>query len=108
MADEQDAENGRWDVGAKDGAVYVERRGEDNEQVFSDRLQPEDARQLAALLTKFADKAASTDEGGASERDDSFGESGNDGEARSESGGEESEDSDDEDDSDDDDSDGKS
>ncbi|SEH79387.1 hypothetical protein SAMN04489835_4203 [Mycolicibacterium rutilum] len=57
MADQDNGDGGRWDVGAKDGVVLVERRSEDNEQLFTDRLEPEDARQLAGLLTKFADKA---------------------------------------------------
>ncbi|MCV7279168.1 hypothetical protein H7J88_05850 [Mycolicibacterium flavescens] len=57
MADQDNDDGGRWDVGAKDGVVYVERRSEDNQPVFSDQLEPDDARQLAGLLTKFADKA---------------------------------------------------
>lgn len=70
--DRQDnGEGGRWDVGAKGKAVYLERRGEDDQQVFSDRLEPEEARKLASLLNKFADKAASADEGEAAQDDDS-------------------------------------
>jgi hypothetical protein len=52
-----DDEAGRWDVGAKSGAVYLERFSGDDDRTFGDVLTPEDARQLAGLLTKFADKA---------------------------------------------------
>ncbi len=55
-------EGGRWDVGTKNNAVYLERRSEDDKQMFDAQLEPEEARELAALLTKYADKADSTDE----------------------------------------------
>ncbi|TFV57336.1 hypothetical protein E4P42_15655 [Mycobacterium sp. PS03-16] len=105
MADERDGDDGRWDVAAKDGAVHVERRGEDNEQVFTDRLTPEDARQLAALLTKFADKAASAGEGESAKRDDADDDSSDDRQSRSESKDDDSDDDEDSDDDSDDDSD---
>ena len=47
-------EGGRWDVGAKNNAVYLERRSEDDERLFETQLAPEEARELAALLTKSA------------------------------------------------------
>ena len=68
-------EGGRWDVGTKNNAVYLERRGEDNEQLFEAVLEPEEARELGALLTKYADKADSTDENESGDEDDSGDES---------------------------------
>ncbi len=50
-------EGGRWDVGRKNDVVYLERVDESNEQLFDDELTPGEARQLAELLNKFADKA---------------------------------------------------
>ena len=55
-------EGGRWDVGIKDNAVYVERISEDDEQLFDDVVAPDEARELAGLLTKFADKADGSDD----------------------------------------------
>jgi hypothetical protein len=49
-------EGGRWDVGAKNNAVYLERISESDERLFDDSLAPEEARDLAGLLTKYADK----------------------------------------------------
>lgn len=49
-------QGGRWDVGAKNNAVYLERISESDEQLFDDLLAPEEARELAGLLTKFADR----------------------------------------------------
>lgn len=49
-------EGGRWDVGLKDAAVYVERISDDNERLFEDSLAVAEARDLAGLLTKYADK----------------------------------------------------
>lgn len=57
MADQDNGDDGRWDVGATDGVVLVERRGADDKRMFTDRLEPDDARRLAELLSKFADKA---------------------------------------------------
>jgi hypothetical protein len=60
-------EGGRWDVGVDSGAVYVERISEDDKSLFEDSLEPEEARQLGGLLTKYADKAQ---EAGEDEQDD--------------------------------------
>lgn len=49
-------EGGRWDVGIKDAAVYVERVSDSDERVFDDSLTAQEARDLAGLLTKYADK----------------------------------------------------
>ncbi len=51
------SEGGRWDVGRRNDEVYLERVDESNEQLFEDLLAPGEARQLAELLNKFADKA---------------------------------------------------
>lgn len=55
-------EGGRWDVGAKDNAVYLARISEDGEKVFEDLIGPDDARELAGLLNKYADKSEKSDE----------------------------------------------
>ena len=47
---------GRWDVGTKDNAVYLERISGSDERLFDDSVAPEEARELAGLLTKYADK----------------------------------------------------
>ena len=49
-------EGGRWDVGTKKNAVYLERISESDERLFDDLLAPEEARELAGLLAKYADK----------------------------------------------------
>ncbi|OBH00296.1 MULTISPECIES: hypothetical protein [unclassified Mycobacterium] len=49
-------EGGRWDVGTKDKAVYLERVSESDERVFDDLLAADEARALAGLLAKYADK----------------------------------------------------
>lgn len=49
-------EGGRWSVGMKDDAVYVERVSDSDERLFEDSLAAEEARDLAGLLTKYADK----------------------------------------------------
>src|SRR3954469_17855683 len=49
-------EGGRWDVGVKENAVYLERIADGEEQLFEDVLDPDEARALAGLLTKHADK----------------------------------------------------
>lgn len=48
-------EGGQWNVATKENEVYLERMSEDNERMFEDSLAPEEARQLARLLTKHAD-----------------------------------------------------
>ncbi len=49
-------EEGRWDVSVKSNAVCVERISDSDKQLFEDLLAPKEARELAGLLTKFADK----------------------------------------------------
>ena len=65
-------DGGRWDVGVKDNEVYVARIAEDDKQVFDDVVGPDEARKLAGLLTKYADKA---DEAAESDDSDSTDES---------------------------------
>ena len=48
-------EGGQWNVATKENEVYLERVSEDSERLFDDSLAPEEARQLARLLTKHAD-----------------------------------------------------
>ncbi len=55
-------EGGRWDVGTKGNAVYLERISESDERVFDDLLAAEEARELAGLLTKYADKSDESDD----------------------------------------------
>ncbi|MGZ6788991.1 MAG: hypothetical protein ACXVGQ_03540 [Mycobacteriaceae bacterium] len=65
-------EGGRWDVGTKNNAVYLERISESDEQLFDDLLAAEEARELAGLLTKYADKLdESEDSDKSDEADDS-------------------------------------
>ncbi len=49
-------EEGRWDVSVKSNAVCLERISDSDKQLFQDLLAPEEARELAKLLAKFADK----------------------------------------------------
>lgn len=81
-------EGSRWDVGTKDDTITLERFDDSNDRVSEDVLQVEEARELAALLTKHADKLESSDKNDSSGKDDS----------------DEKDDSKDKDDSDDDDS----
>jgi hypothetical protein len=60
-------EGGRWDVSIKDNAVYVERISDSDKRLFDDLLASEEARDLAELLTKYADKL---DESGDSDDSD--------------------------------------
>jgi hypothetical protein len=60
-------EGGRWDVGVKSETVYVQRVSDSDKPLFADALAPEEARELAGLLTKYADKA---DESRDSEKSD--------------------------------------
>jgi hypothetical protein len=55
-------EGGRWDVGSKGNAVLIERISDSDKRLFGDSLAPEDARELAGLLTKYADKADESDD----------------------------------------------
>ena len=63
-------EGGRWDVGTKNNAVYVERISESDERLFDDLLAPEEARELAGLLTKYADKSDDSDDSDDSDKSD--------------------------------------
>jgi len=93
-------EGGRWDVGVENNAVYLERVSESDEQLFDDALEPDEARQLAGLLTKYADKLDEARESGDADEDD---EDEDDDEDDSEDEDEDGDsDDDDEDDSDDD------
>jgi hypothetical protein len=64
-------EGGRWDVGAKGNAVYLERISDSDEQLFGDLLEPLEARALAALLNKYADKVDDSDDSENSDDEDS-------------------------------------
>ncbi|CDO87456.1 hypothetical protein AWC29_18820 [Mycobacterium triplex] len=55
-------EGSRWDVSIKSNAVCLERISDDEDQVFEDSLASDEARKLAGLLTKFADKLDESDE----------------------------------------------
>jgi hypothetical protein len=61
-------EGGRWEVGTKNNAVYLERISESDERLFDDLLASEDARELAGLLTKYADKLDDSEESDKSEK----------------------------------------
>jgi hypothetical protein len=54
-------EGSRWDVGTKDNAISLERFDDSDERVSEDVLQVGEARELAALLTKHADKLDESD-----------------------------------------------
>jgi hypothetical protein len=61
-------DGGRWDVGAKNNAVNLERISESDERLFDDSLAPEEARELAGLLTKYADKLDESEDSDKSEK----------------------------------------
>lgn len=63
-------EGGRWDVGVKSNAVYVERVSDSDKPLFEDLLAPEEARELGELLTKYADKADDSDDSDDSDQSD--------------------------------------
>ncbi|MCV7091177.1 hypothetical protein [Mycobacterium interjectum] len=88
-------EEGRWDVSVKSNAVCVERISDGDKQLFEDLLAPQEARELAGLLTKFADKV---DESEKSDESDESDESEDDSDGSEES--EEPDDSDEPEDSD--------
>jgi hypothetical protein len=64
-------EGSRWDVGVKDNAITLERFDESDKRVSEDVLEAEEARALAALLTKHADKLDSSHKAGSKDEDDS-------------------------------------
>jgi hypothetical protein len=63
-------EGSRWDVGTKDNVITLERFSEDDERVSEDVLEVKEARDLAALLTKHADKIESSDKDDSNDDDD--------------------------------------
>ena len=85
-------EGGRWDVEVESNAVHVERISDSDEQLFEDLLAPEEARNLAGLLTKYADKVDDSDNSDDSEDSD---------DAEDSADSHDSDDSDDSDDADD-------
>jgi hypothetical protein len=68
-------ERGRWDVGTKNNAVYLERISESDERLLDDLLAPEEARELAGLLTKYADKLDESEDSDESDKSDQSGKS---------------------------------
>ena len=62
-------EGSQWDVGTKDNTITLERFDDSDERVSEDVLEVEEARELAALLTKHADKLESTDDKNSSDDD---------------------------------------
>ncbi len=68
-------EGGRWDVGVKSKTVYVQRVSDSEKPLFADALAPEEARELAGLLTKYADKADESRDSGKSDDSDKSGRS---------------------------------
>lgn len=66
-----DQEGGRWDVGIEKNAVHLERISDSDKRLFDDSLTPDEARQLAELLNKFADKAEESDDSEDSDKKDS-------------------------------------
>ena len=92
-------EGGQWNVATKKNTVYLERVSEDGERLIDDSLAPEEARQLARLLTKHADGIS---ESGADTTDDDDTKDESDDGSEEDDGAEEDDDSGD-DDSDDDD-----
>jgi hypothetical protein len=63
-------DGGRWDVGVKNNAVNLERISASDERLFDDSLAPEEARELAGLLTKYADKLDESGKSGKPEDSD--------------------------------------
>ena len=63
-------EGSRWDVGTKDNAITLERFDDGDERVSEDVLQVDEARELAALLTKHADKLDASDGDESKDEDD--------------------------------------
>ncbi len=61
----------RWDVGTKDNAISLERFDDSDERVSEDVLEVGEARELAALLTKHADKLDESDGDDSKDGDDS-------------------------------------
>jgi hypothetical protein len=64
-------EGSRWDIGTKDNAITLERFDDNDERVSADVLEVEEARELAGLLTKYADKLDSSHGDDSQDEDDS-------------------------------------
>jgi hypothetical protein len=64
-------EGSRWDVGTKDKAISLERFDDNDERVSEDVLEVGEARELAALLTKHADKLDESEGDDSRDEDDS-------------------------------------
>jgi hypothetical protein len=96
MADREEREGGQWNVAAKEDSVYLERVSENNEPIFSDSLEPEEARQLARLLTKHAEKLIDSDQSSDSDK------SGKSGKTRDPDDSDDSDDNEDDDENEDD------
>ena len=95
-------QGGRWVVSTKDNGVYVERVSESDERVLEDSLTAGEARELAGLLTKYADKLDESADSGKSEDSEDSDESDDDGDSEHSDESEDDGDSDDSDDSEDD------
>jgi hypothetical protein len=87
-------EGGRWDVGTENNAVYLERISESDERLFDDLLAPEEARELAGLLTKYADKLDESEDSNKSDESDESDDSDDSDKSDESDGSEDSEDSD--------------
>jgi hypothetical protein len=87
-------EGGRWDVAVKSNAVYVQRISDSDEQLFEDLLAPEEARELAGLLTKYAEKVDESDESDEVDESDESDDSDKSGKSEDSDKSDESEDSD--------------
>jgi hypothetical protein len=92
-------EGGQWNVAIKEESVYLERVSKDEERLFEDLVEPHEARELARLLTKFADQL---DESAGSDDSKKSRDSG-DGDKEKDEGSDEDDESDDDDSDDDDD-----
>jgi hypothetical protein len=68
-------DGGRWDIGVKNNAVNLERISASDERLFDDSLAPEEARELAGLLTKYADKLDESEDSDESDDSDESGKS---------------------------------
>lgn len=62
-------EGSRWDVGTRDNVITLERFDDSDERVSEDVLEVDEARELAALLTKHADRIESSGDGDTKDKD---------------------------------------
>jgi hypothetical protein len=97
-----DREGGQWNVATKEDAVYLERVSDSDERLFDDLLEPHEARQLARLLKKYADKLDDSDKDDKDDKEDKDDESDkSDKDDESDDDDSDDDESDDDDDSDD-------